>query len=184
MTRVRIRAAAWPLIRDLKADPKELRGIAISLNKLEPAEGNALSPLKPGRGQSVLRFGSTSSAARAVFSNTSANECRRSRDLKLHGDTSEGDDDEASDDEQHDEPGVELPASLEKGPEASHAKTTWCFRPLQIGSRHSYCRRRLSMRLPPSTQLMLPSKSQIDRTSLMPFRPNTVDKSKPIRISF
>ena len=136
----RIIAAAWPLIRELKADPKELRGVAISLNKLEPAEGNAFSPAKPKGGQSVLRF---ASAARPTASTT---------------DTAD-DAEEASDAEQADEPGVALPALLEKGPEAATPR-----RPGDGDKAYNKATASESTptKLPPATQLMLPSKSQID----------------------
>lgn len=141
---VRIRAAAWPLIRDLKADPKELRGIAISLNKLEPAEGNALSPVKPKGGQSVLSFGTASKASRSAAQTPA-------RDASAADGT-----DDPSDTEQPDEPGVELPPSLEKGPDAATPR-----RPGDIGSRVAESDAS-PFKMPPSTQLMLPSKSQID----------------------
>ncbi|GAC94456.1 hypothetical protein PHSY_002027 [Pseudozyma hubeiensis SY62] len=141
---VRIRAAAWPLIRDLKADPKELRGIAISLNKLEPAEGNALSPIKPKGGQSVLSFGSASKAPWSAMPIPALDA----------GVVDEADD--ASEIEQPDEPGVELPTSLEKGPDAATPR-----RPGQHGSRSAEADAS-PFKMPPSTQLMLPSKSQID----------------------
>ena len=54
-----IKAKAWPLIRDLNVDPRELRGIAISLNKLEPADANAAANNTPRRrqaAQAVLNF--------------------------------------------------------------------------------------------------------------------------------
>lgn len=136
---VRIKAAAWPLIRDLKADPKELRGIAISLNKLEPAEGNAFSPGKVRGGQSVLSFGP--SAARVV--------------AKQVPQPSEDEEEGAgSDAEQPDEPGIDLPTSFEKGPEGSTPR-----RPIPPSAQPTSAS---PLKLPPSTQLMLPSKSQID----------------------
>ncbi|KAJ1023569.1 hypothetical protein NDA16_003186 [Ustilago loliicola] len=147
---VRIRQAAWPLIRDLKADPKELRGIAISLNKLEPAEGNALSPAKLKGGQSVLRFGLTASPTKlATASSVKPVERQASDDSGDIG----------SDIEQPDEPGVELPESFEKGPEAAT--------PRRLGAtetpKHQAVRSPGSpLKLLPSTQLMLPSRSQID----------------------
>ncbi|KAJ9480320.1 DNA repair protein REV1 [Pseudozyma hubeiensis] len=141
---MRIRAAAWPLIRDLKADPKELRGIAISLNKLEPAEGNALSPVKPKRGQSVLSFGSASKPPRSAVP------------VPARDPSAVDEADDTSDTEQPDEPGVELPPSLEKGPDAATPR-----RPGDIGSRAAEPDAS-PFKMPPSTQLMLPSKSQID----------------------
>lgn len=47
--------AAWKLIRSLNADPRELRGIAISCTKLESTE-QRLGPPKPTGGQSLLNF--------------------------------------------------------------------------------------------------------------------------------
>ncbi|CBQ72782.1 related to DNA repair protein MUS-42 [Sporisorium reilianum SRZ2] len=144
----RIRAAAWPLIRDLKADPKELRGIAISLNKLEPAEGNALSPVKPKSGQSVLNFGSAKRVSKSE--STSVKEPA--------GDDAE----DASDVEQTDEPGVVLPASLEKGPEAATPRRPGDADKLKVNFNKSPVAQGSPIKLPPATQLMLPSRSQID----------------------
>ncbi|TKY86251.1 hypothetical protein EX895_005076 [Sporisorium graminicola] len=144
----RIRAAAWPLIRDLKADPKELRGIAISLNKLEPAEGNALSPVKPKSGQSVLNFGAAGRVSKAESTSAS---------LPPHP---EDDAEEASDAEQTDEPGVVLPALLEKGPGAATPRRLG-DKP-KVHSNKSPAIEHSSIKLPPATQLILPSKSQID----------------------
>ncbi|SAM83093.1 related to DNA repair protein MUS-42 [Ustilago bromivora] len=147
---VRIRKAAWPLIRDLKADPKELRGIAISLNRLEPAEGNPLSPAKPKGGQSVLRFGSAASPAKPVAASAA-----KLIDKQASDNVGEND----SDTEQPDEPGLEVPESFEKGPEAAT--------PRRLGATEmpKYQAGRSPgspMKLPLSTQLMLPSRSQID----------------------
>ncbi|EST04823.1 DNA-repair protein, UmuC-like protein [Kalmanozyma brasiliensis GHG001] len=147
---VRIRAAAWPLIRDLRADPKELRGIAISLNKLEPAEGNALSPAKPKGGQSVLQFGSATRPAKTP-----------SMPVAPTYPADGGKEDETSDVEQADEPGVHLPASFEKGPEAATPRRPGAYDRLGATVAPSTVTNGFS-KLPPATQLMLPSKSQID----------------------
>ncbi|CDW97106.1 hypothetical protein [Sporisorium scitamineum] len=146
----RIRAAAWPLIRDLKADPKELRGIAISLNKLEPAEGNGLLPVKPKSGQSVLNFASAARPSRSESASTAS---------MVH-DEDEADD--ASDVEQTDEPGVVLPVLLEKGPEAATPRRPSDAHKLKVHSNMSPAIEGSPIKLPPATQLVLPSKSQID----------------------
>ncbi|KAK0532318.1 deoxycytidyl transferase [Tilletia horrida] len=56
-----IEPKAWALIASLNADPKELRGIGVSLHKLELASGGTdgagPSPVKPERGQQLLNFG-------------------------------------------------------------------------------------------------------------------------------
>ncbi len=151
----RIRAAAWPLIRDLRADPKELRGIAISLNKLEPAEGNALSPAKPKGGQAVLNFNNASSSSKAAPKQPVVG---RETVLNLHK-ASETDQDDDADGEacgQIDEPGLELPEFLEKGPTAGTPR-----RPTAASAPQGSVERTPAA-LPLSTQLMLPSRSQID----------------------
>ncbi|SPO27335.1 related to DNA repair protein MUS-42 [Ustilago trichophora] len=157
---MRIRAAAWPLIRDLKADPKELRGIAISLNKLEPTEGNALSPAKPKGGQSVLRFGSTMSSAPSKSAQGSATNGKFSTVSK--DSMAEDEDDGVSDVEQPDEPGIEMPASFEKGPEGATPRRLGLLDAHKSSATLSTATEASPMKLPPATQLMLPSKSQID----------------------
>ncbi|GAC72041.1 translesion DNA polymerase - REV1 deoxycytidyl transferase [Moesziomyces antarcticus T-34] len=151
----RIRAAAWPLIRDLRADPKELRGIAISLNKLEPAEGNALSPAKPKGGQAVLNFHNASSSSKAAPKQSAVG---RETVLNLHKTSKLNEDDDADGTahEQIDEPGLELPESLEKGPTAGTSR-----RPTAASAAQGSVERTPAA-LPLSTQLMLPSRSQID----------------------
>lgn len=56
---------AWKLIRSLNADPKELRGIAISCTKLEPTEKPSV-PAKQRGGQSLLHFKTTPSRTAAM----------------------------------------------------------------------------------------------------------------------
>lgn len=148
----RIRAAAWPLIRDLKADPKELRGIAISLNKLEPADANVLSPAKSTGGQAMLRFGSVaqSSSSKLVLAASK----RSARDAEEASN--------ASDVEQLDEPGIELPASLEKGPDAATPRRPQDTDKCKRTSNRPSPSEGSPIKMPSATQLMLPSKSQID----------------------
>ncbi|SNX85426.1 related to DNA repair protein MUS-42 [Melanopsichium pennsylvanicum] len=158
----RIRAAAWPLIRDLKADPKELRGIAISLTKLEPAEGNALSPGKPKGGQSLLRFGSTASISPQSAAVSAARAMERKGFADRADPTVGGEWEETSDSEQPDEVGVELPTSLEKGPEAATPRRPGVSDSVKVPKTEYQASESTPTRLPPPTQLMLPSKSQID----------------------
>ncbi|CAO1626268.1 unnamed protein product [Jaminaea pallidilutea] len=55
---------AWKLIRGLNADPKELRGIAISCTKLEPEKPSV--PAKQRGGQCLLHFKTTPSRTAAM----------------------------------------------------------------------------------------------------------------------
>ncbi|KAL9932753.1 hypothetical protein V8E36_008452 [Tilletia maclaganii] len=74
-----IEPKAWSLIAALNADPRELRGIGVSLHKLElvpgamgaggeggGAEGGGPALTKPERGQQLLNFGVSNKAAAAV----------------------------------------------------------------------------------------------------------------------
>ncbi|KAK0553688.1 deoxycytidyl transferase [Tilletia horrida] len=55
-----IEPKAWSLISGLNADPKELRGIGISLHKLElAAPDGGPSTARPEKGQQALNFGAT-----------------------------------------------------------------------------------------------------------------------------
>ncbi|KDN48842.1 DNA/RNA polymerase, partial [Tilletiaria anomala UBC 951] len=53
-----IKRTAWSLIKALNADPRELRGIGISLQDLTSTTPGAHLPLVPKDGQSLLMFGS------------------------------------------------------------------------------------------------------------------------------
>ncbi|PWY97726.1 LOW QUALITY PROTEIN: hypothetical protein BCV70DRAFT_213345 [Testicularia cyperi] len=159
----RIKAAAWPLIRDLKADPKELRGIAISLNKLEPAEGNPVSPVKPDRGQSVLTFGKT-----AVSSPQKKAEVAQPTTPLVgigsdDGVESKYESIDADDMAQLDEAGIDLPDSFQKGPDAATPRRPNTKEAEQVSDNvKSAISGSGRKELPSPTQLMLPSRSQLD----------------------
>ncbi len=73
-----IKKAAWLLIKSLNADPRELRGIGISLEDLSRtgADGSLLPP-EPKGGQTLLSFGKVASGAKTAESPVPADKAVR-----------------------------------------------------------------------------------------------------------
>ncbi|EPQ32242.1 uncharacterized protein PFL1_00439 [Pseudozyma flocculosa PF-1] len=188
----RIKQAAWPLIRDLRADPKELRGIAISLNKLELSDGSG-SAAAPGpqKGQSVLRFDkvspakkpaapAASSAGKSAAPRWPATPSTAAQKLKerLAQYTNEASPSTAQEDE---EMGNELP-DLQKGPLAATPRRPVAAKHAQAANERDPDRidelgpgfQTPPPQLPAATQLAIPSASQLDPTVIAalptPFR--------------
>ncbi|KAE8260078.1 hypothetical protein A4X13_0g581 [Tilletia indica] len=69
-----IEPKAWSLITSLQADPRELRGIGVSLHKLELAfpEGGGPMVSRPEKGQQLLTFGKSAMEAKKLHSDPEA----------------------------------------------------------------------------------------------------------------
>ncbi|KAN0066050.1 deoxycytidyl transferase [Thecaphora frezii] len=172
----RIKQVAWPLICDLRADPRELRGIAISLNKLEPSDGGAApaAPNHPPPGRTLLRFGTVSpdKAAQRIQQwlaqpkslRSHANNYRREDRAEAEG--AVGDD--AAERQEDEDDGEDLP-DLQQGPLAATprrpvvaAASTAAASAQHPSQCEAYEEPKTPPHLPLGTQLAIPSASQLD----------------------